>query len=426
MDVPVITLSKPLRELRGTLALNGSKSISNRALIVLALANVDPSNWLSNLSTAKDTATLQALLSNDSDTFDTGDAGTTLRFLAAYLAIKPGQQTLTGSARMRERPIGPLVDALRQLGADIQYLGNEGYPPLRIGEIQHTATSTPQIRVAANVSSQFLSALLLIGPYLPKGLALIPEGPLVSRPYLEMTLKMMRYFGADAHWQGDTILVQSGAYIARSLAVEADWSGASYWYAMAVFADDVELRLTGFHSDSWQGDAALVEMMKGFGIQSAFEGNTLVLTKNGATPRPFFEQNFLECPDIAQTLAVVCAGLGKTGIFSGLETLSIKETDRIAALKTELGKVGVSFVKLPAHLNKRAVGKIFYQVQGKSEWSEPPRFATYGDHRMAMAFAALAMLGVVKIENPKVVAKSYPEFWAHLEKLGFLLEEVFE
>ncbi len=310
-----ITLSKTSATLRGTLALNGSKSISNRALIALALAGADPATWLSNLSTAKDTVTLNALLSQHGDTYDAGDAGTTFRFLAAYLAIKPGRQTLTGSARMLERPIGPLVDALRTLGVDIQYLGKEGYPPLLIGEPDPLATTTRQIRVEANVSSQFLSALLLIGPYLPHGLELIPEGPLVSRPYLEMTVKMMRYFGAEVSWQGDAIEVQAGAYTPRNLAVEADWSGASYWYAMAVFSDDLELRLEGLHADSWQGDAALVDMVHKFGIQSVFEQNTLVLTKSGVSPRSFFEQDFLECPDIAQTLAVVCAGLGITGAF---------------------------------------------------------------------------------------------------------------
>jgi len=413
------TLSKPSRVLRGNLPLNGSKSISNRALIILKLAKAEPPDWLSNLSTSKDTSTLQSLLAHAGDTFDAGDAGTTFRFLAAYLALQPGHHTLTGSARMVERPIGPLVDALRCLGADIQYLGQEGYPPLLIGERNVTTEITHKISVPANVSSQFLSALLLIAPYLPEGLELLPDGPLVSRPYLEMTVKMMRYFGADVHWQGDAILVKPGAYTARCLAVEADWSSASYWYAMAVFAEDLELRLEGFQADSWQGDAVLVKMMQGFGIESTFEDNTLVLRKSGQAPRPFFEQDFLECPDIAQTLAVVCAGLGITGVFSGLETLSIKETDRIAALNAELKKVGVTFVKLPPHMNKRHPEKTFYQVQGKAELETTPRFATYGDHRMAMAFAALSMLGEVEIEHPKVVEKSYPEFWDHLAALGF-------
>lgn len=409
----VIRLHKSDRNLHGTLALNGSKSISNRALIALALAGAKPADWLSNLSTSKDTVTLNALLSQEGDTYDAGDAGTTFRFLAAYLAIKPGQQTLTGSARMQERPIGPLVDALRLLGADIQYLGNEGYPPLLIGAPNPDAAKNAKIGVAANVSSQFLSALLLIGPYLPDGLELIPEGPLVSRPYLEMTVQMMRYFGATVEWQGDAIQVQPGCYTPKRLAVEADWSGASYWYALAAFSDGLDLRLEGLHANSWQGDAAIVAMMERFGITTTFEDNGIRLTKSGAAPKPFFEQDFLECPDIAQTLAVICGGLGVSALFSGLETLSIKETDRIAALKAELAKVDVTFVKLPAHMSKRSPGKTFYNIQGKAAWTTPPQFATYGDHRMAMAFAAFAMLGDVAIENPKVVGKSYPEFWEH-------------
>ncbi len=416
----ILSLSKPDRSLCGALALNGSKSISNRALIILKLANAVPSEWLSNISTSKDTSTLQALLAQSGDTFDAGDAGTTFRFTAAYLALQPGQQTLTGSARMQERPIGPLVDALRSLGADIQYLGQGGYPPLLIGERVATRETVSTINVKADVSSQFLSALLLVAPYLPNGLELVPEGPLVSRPYLEMTLKMMRYFGADVQWAGNAIRVAPGAYQARSLVVEADWSSASYWYGMAVFAEELELRLEGFQAESWQGDAVLADMMRSFGIETIFEGNALLLQKSGQAPRPFFEHDFLECPDIAQTLAVVCAGLGVTGIFSGLETLSIKETDRIAAIKAELKKVGVSFAKLPQHFNKQNPEKTFYYAQGKANWESPPRFATYGDHRMAMAFAALSMLGEVWVESPSVVRKSYPEFWGHLEALGFM------
>lgn len=415
----LIRLSKTTPALVGTLKLSGSKSISNRVLIALALAKASPGDWLTNLSTSKDTKTLQALLVQSGDSYDAGDAGTTFRFLSAYLALQPGVQTLTGSVRMQERPIGPLVDALRALGADIQYLGREGFPPLRIGERDASNSANSQIKVPANVSSQFLSALLLIGPYLPAGLELIPEGPLVSRPYLEMTLKMMRYFGVAADWQGDSILVAAGAYTPRSLTVEADWSSASYWYAMAVFAENLDLRLEGFQADSWQGDAVLPTIMERFGIQSIFENTTLVLTKSGTAPRSFFEYDFLESPDLAQTLAVICAGLGTLSLFSGLETLVIKETNRIAALKAELEKTGVSFVKLPAHMNKRSPDKTFYQVQGKASWEGPLHIATYGDHRMAMAFAALAMLGDVEMEGSEVVEKSYLAFWTHLESLGF-------
>ena len=418
-----IALHWPARNLCGTLSLNGSKSISNRALIALALAKADPSAWLSNLSTAQDTRTLQHLLAQGGEAYDAGDAGTTFRFMAAYLAIQPGIQTLTGSARMLERPIGPLVDALRALGADVQYLGQEGFPPLRLGTPTFSGTEAPRIRVVANISSQFLSALLLIGPYLPQGLELCPDGPLVSRPYIAMTVAMMRYFGAEVHWEGDTIQVLPGGYMPRTLVVEADWSAASYWYAMAAFADAVDLRLEGLTADSWQGDATLVGMMARFGIQSYFDANTLVLKKSEKQSAPFFEWDFLACPDIAQTLAVVCGGLGTLSIFSGLETLYIKETNRIAALKVELGKVGVSFVKLPAHMNKRSPGKTFYQVQGKASWDIPPHFATHGDHRMAMSFAAMSMLGPVVVEHPDVVTKSYPLFWEHLRQVGCKVEQ---
>lgn len=404
-----ITVSHPTRKLYGTVALDGSKSISNRALIALALSGGKASDCLSRLSTSRDTVTLQKLLSQTGDVFDAGDAGTTFRFMAAYLAIQPGEKTLTGSPRMLERPCGPLVEGLRRLGADISYLGKDGYPPLLIGE--GSFGHVQEVSVPANVSSQFLSALLLIAPYLPDGLTLRPDGPLVSRPYLEMTLSLMRYFGAEAHWQNEAIVVHPGKYIPQPLAVEADWSGASYWYALAALAEEVHLRLEGLFETSWQGDAALVKMMRHFGVQTAFEENAVVLTKMPVVETGEFRQDFLTCPDIAQTLAVICAGAGVRGIFSGLETLSIKETDRIAALQTELSKIGVRFDAMNS-------GKE-YAVQGRAAWTASPHFATYGDHRMAMAFAALGILGTVEIEDPEVVGKSYPKFWEDLEKVGF-------
>lgn len=418
-----ILLSKPDRSLCAHIALDGSKSISNRALIALSLAGADPTAWLSSLSTSKDTTTLLRLLTQSAEQpYDAGDAGTTFRFLTAYLACSPGIQTLTGSARMRERPIGPLVYALLELGADIQFLEKEGYPPLRIGEMKAAATGRATVRVAADTSSQFLSALLLVGPYLPGGLDLVPEGNLVSRPYLEMTLRLMRHFGAAADWQEGRIAVEPGGYVPRPLRVEADWSAASYWYAMAAFSDDLDLRLSGLFAQSWQGDAVLADMMRrGFGIETEFEEAGIRLTRAEAQVKPVFEQDFLECPDIAQTLAVVCAGLNTRGLFSGLETLSIKETDRIAALKAELGKLGLSFAKLPAHFSKKTPSKVFYALEGPTVWPDlPPRFATYGDHRMAMAFAPLAFFQPVEIEHPEVVAKSYPGFWDDLQQAGFV------
>jgi 3-phosphoshikimate 1-carboxyvinyltransferase len=235
-----------------------------------------------------------------------------------------------------------------------------------------------------------------------------------------MTLQLMQYFGATADWQDDRIEVEPGGYQPRSFTVEADWSAASYWYAMAAFSDDLDLRLGGLFADSWQGDSVLAGMMQPFGIQTDFEKNGIHLTRTGAAPRPLFEQDFLECPDIAQTLAVVCGGLGVQGLFSGLETLSIKETDRVAALKTELAKVGVSFVKLPPHFSKKSPGKTFFSVEDQAAWSTTPQFATYGDHRMAMAFAPLAMIQPIEIQHPEVVSKSYPAFWEDLKKAGFV------
>ncbi|MEO6039329.1 MAG: 3-phosphoshikimate 1-carboxyvinyltransferase, partial [Saprospiraceae bacterium] len=257
-----IRLSKPDRHLQGAVQLDGSKSISNRALIVLALANTDPAQYLSRLADARDTITLQRLLTQTDTIYDAGDAGTTFRFLTAYLATRPGMQILTGSARMQERPVGALVQALQSLGADIRFLEKEGYPPLQIGEPKNLGVRNREVRIQADTSSQFLSALLMIGPYLPQGLVLIPEGPLVSRPYLEMTLQLMRYFGAQADWQGDQLQVAPGAYRPRPLVVEADWSAASYWYALAAFSDSLDLRLEGLFAASWQGDSVLPEMMQ--------------------------------------------------------------------------------------------------------------------------------------------------------------------
>ncbi|MCK6690686.1 MAG: 3-phosphoshikimate 1-carboxyvinyltransferase [Thermoanaerobaculia bacterium] len=416
----ILHLSKPDRALYGHVALDGSKSLSNRALIILALAGADPSGWLRNLSTSKDTATLQRLLAQtDAGAYDAGDAGTTFRFMTAYLATRPGAQVLSGSPRMCQRPVGALVYALRELGADVNFLEREGYPPLLIGAPDRLGKANRAIRVDADVSSQFLSALLMIGPCLPRGLELIPRGRLVSRPYLDMTMRIMRHFGARVDWWGENIVVDPGAYTPRPLTIEADWSAASYWYALTAFAETAELTLEALFEDSWQGDAVIMEMMKQFGVESNREvapGNvqTLTLKKHpGALPASF-KWDFLDCPDIAQTLAVVCAGLGVRGVFTGLETLAIKETDRTAALRYELAKVGVDF---------RAPDEATFTLGGKASWKNTPRFATYGDHRMAMAFAPLAMLGPVEIEHPAVVAKSYPKFWEHLEAAGFRIKK---
>ena len=413
-----IKLSKPDRRIQGDIHLDGSKSISNRALIIRALCGKHFE--VAHLSTSRDTQLMQQLLAAEGETLDAGAAGTTFRFLTAYLAARTERpRTLTGTERMKQRPIRLLVDALRKLGAHIEYLENEGYPPLRI----HPPSSmggTHRLAIPADTSSQYLSALLMIAPTLPNGLELELVGNLVSRPYLDMTLRMMAHFGAAYEWAGDVVRVQPGEYQPRAFTVEADWSAASYYYALAALSERCDLRLHGLFEEGWQGDSVLPQMMRAFGVETRFEGHAAHLTKlPGAVPQPLFEWDFLPCPDLAQTLAVACGGLGTQGLFTGLETLRIKETDRIAALQNELAKVGVSLSKLPARFAKKS-GKEYFMVEGKAVVEGSPVFQTYEDHRMAMALAPLAMLGEVGIEDPEVVEKSYPRFWEDLRGLGFV------
>ncbi len=414
----MINLSRPNRQIIGEITLDGSKSISNRVLIVRALCK--EAFEIKNLSTSKDTQTLLHLLENTTDNvYDAGPAGTTFRFLTAYLAMKDGTQTMTGSERMKQRPIGNLVEALRKIGANIEYLENEGYPPLLIHSPSKIDGIAHQLSIPANVSSQFITALLLIAPSLPKGLELTLDGNIVSRSYIEMTLEMMAYFGIQTMWEGNTIVVKPQVYQANSFTVEADWSAASYYYAMAAFAEeDLDLQLNGLYANSTQGDSALVNMMPSLGIETTFNEKGIHLRKKG-TIEPFFEWDFIRCPDIAQTLAVICGGLGVQGVFTGLETLRIKETDRIVALQNELGKMQVWLSKLPARFSKKHPEKEYYMTEGKAVLDEKITFPTYEDHRMAMAFAPLAMLGSINIEEPNVVVKSYPQFWEDLKKLGF-------
>lgn len=411
-------ISKPNRRIVGEITLDGSKSLSNRILIIKALC--DSAFPIHNLSTSNDTQTLVKLLAQtDNDTFDCGAAGTTFRFLTAHFALQPGTQILTGSERMKQRPIGKLVNALRALGCDIEYLNTEGYPPLKINAPKSLATDG--LIISADTSSQYITALLLIAPTLPKGLKLTLDGNIVSRPYIEMTLALMQYFGVQHKWEGNTITVEKQAYQPREVTVEADWSAASYYYAMAAFADELDLKLNGLFKDSLQGDSVATEIGFHFGIDTAFTEGGLLLKKTGNPRTEFFEWDFVKCPDIAQTFAVVCAGKNVQGLFTGLETLFIKETDRVSALKNELAKVGVSFVKMPARFSQKSQ-KQYFMVEGKFNIEQTPTFPTYEDHRMAMAFAPLAMFHEIEIEDPSVVGKSYPQFWEDLKKLGFEVE----
>jgi len=409
------TVSKPNLHIEGTITLNGSKSIANRALIIQALCKQPL--VIHNLSNSKDTVTLKVLLEQlkqtDNTVFDAGAAGTTYRFMTAFLAIQEGTQILTGTERMKQRPIGVLVKALQQLGADIEYLEKEGYPPLKINAPKELG-NVQELSISAGTSSQYISALLLIAPTLPNGLALTLEGKIVSRPYIEMTLGQMEHFGIQHSWEGNTITISPQSYQARDFVVEADWSAASYFYAMAVLADELRLQLNGLYANSFQGDAILADMLTDFGIQTTFNESGILLEKSSQIPVAHFDYDFIKCPDLAQTIAVICGAMGISAQFHGLETLRIKETDRIAALQKELDKVNVLVQPL---------GDEGLTIEGKATVRQTPIFDTYEDHRMAMAFAPLAMLDAIQINEPMVVVKSYPNFYTDLKVLGFKVEE---
>lgn len=404
----------------GKIKLDGSKSLSNRALIIRALCKEDFE--IKNICESDDSIILQKLLSQSADeTFDAGHAGTCYRFMTAYLAIQSGTQVLTGSERMQERPIGVLVDALRSIGAKIEYLKNEGYPPLKIHELDQE-TYSPSVSIAGNVSSQYISALIMIAPTLPNGLEINITGELVSRPYLQMTLNMMSYFGIDYTFTENKISIPHQDYKAKDVLIEADWSAASYYYIIASILPS-QIELEGLFEESWQGDSAVAELGKSFGVVTEYGEKKITLISDPANRKFLLDHDFVKEPDIAQSLAVMCAANGMEGFFTGLQTLRIKETDRIEALKIELAKVGVAVYKLPAKMSKKS-GKEYYGVSGKVNTTSIPIFETYKDHRMAMAFAPLGILFPIQMNKPEVVSKSYVNYWRDLESLGFEITEL--
>ena len=385
-----------------------SKSESNRALIIRAIAGV---GQVDNLSTARDTQTMVKLLRSEDHTLDVLDAGTTMRFMTAYLAIKGNDHIITGTKRMCERPIGILVRALRQLGAEIEYLEKDGYPPLRIRGFNSTGRS--EIKMQGDVSSQYISAILMIGPMLNNGLSLELTGKISSRPYIDMTLGIMKHFGVSAVSRGNKIHIPQVNYKETVFKVDPDWSGASYWYAVAALADEAHILLEGFSLPSYQGDSRIKDIMVKLGVNSEFNKDGLLLTKTRHSDQ--VDLDFSDVPDLAQTVAVVCAAKGITAHMTGLESLRIKETDRIAALQQELSKIGGNLIELNSHK--------WELIPGQPD-NIPERISvnTYDDHRMAMAFAPLATKMNIQIENPVVVNKSYPSFWEDMRKAGFLIE----
>jgi 3-phosphoshikimate 1-carboxyvinyltransferase len=420
-----IILTKKNKSVKGTVQLTGSKSECNRALIIEALSNGKVK--VENISDAADAVLLANILRaevrdqrleavgiNKSEIehpiseINIGHAGTAMRFLTAYLTLQDEEVILTGSERMKQRPIGILVDALRELGAQIEYIENEGFPPIKLkGSLVQQSN---KVNIKGDISSQFITALLLIAARLPFGLELHIEGDLTSRPYVEMTLAMLQTAGIQHSWEGSVIAIQNQEFTTTSLYIEPDWSAASYWYAIAALADEAELFLPGLTQYSLQGDSVITEIMANFGITSQFKDGGVYLQKEEkAISRKIFDLK--ECPDLAQTIIVVCAALGHEATFTGLETLNIKETDRIKALQNELAKIGVKLIEK---------GQVYKLDCSEKQIPERIFVDTYDDHRMAMAFAPLALLiPQVEIEDADVVEKSYPAFWKDLEKMGF-------
>ena len=390
------------------LELSSSKSESNRSLMIQALSEAPIE--LSNLSDARDTQTMTRLLASDDETWDVLDAGTTMRFLCAFAAVGTEKKILTGTKRMQNRPIKILGDALKTLGAKIKYLNKEGYPPLAITPIK--AQKTNELKIRGDVSSQYISALLMIAPTLSEGLHLRLKGKVGSRPYIQMTLDLMSRFGVNHEWNGDLISIESQAYQSSTYTVESDWSAASYWYSMVSLSQQGSVKLLGLRANSLQGDMAIVRIMNSLGVMSSFEEDGVLLQK--IPHQNEVELDFSDCPDLAQTVAVICAAKGVHCKMTGLESLRIKETDRIKALKKELKKFGVRFKEIEEGL---------WEISGEFKKTDAPvEIETYEDHRMAMAFAPLCTLQKIIIKDPSVINKSYPRYWGHLETVGVVIE----
>lgn len=401
----------PPERINATIVLPASKSISNRALIINALGN--GTHTPRNLSECDDTQVMiKALNAAPGEVIDIMAAGTAMRFLTAYLSVTPGERIITGTKRMQQRPIRILVDALRELGADIRYEANEGFPPLRIkgGNLEKDFISLP-----GNVSSQYISALLMIGPTLKNGLTLSLTGHIISKPYINLTMQLMTDFGAKVYWNNEHELrVEPHPYRSVPFDVENDWSASSYWYQMAALSKEACIHLPGLRKGSCQGDSQVAEIFEQLGVETIYNEEGVTLRKTGKhTERLTYD--FIDQPDLAQTFVVTCALMGIPFRFSGLQSLKIKETDRMAALMCEMKKLGY----------------VLHEAEASILWWDgeqcPPRgeaIDTYEDHRMAMAFApACLAIPYIYMNNPEVVSKSYPRYWDDLRAAGFNIEE---
>jgi 3-phosphoshikimate 1-carboxyvinyltransferase len=395
------------------LAITGSKSETNRLLLLQALY---PNLGLENISKSDDSDAMNKALTQNGNLVDIHHAGTAMRFLTAYFSTQERQvTTITGSARMQERPIGVLVEALKQLGAQIEYVNNDGFPPLKITGKKLTEN---KVTIAANVSSQYISALLLIAPKLENGIELTLEGEITSVPYIKMTLALLNDLGIETSFEENIIKVNSKFKIQNStFTIESDWSSASYWFSIIALSEiGTNITLSSYKENSLQADAELVDIYKSFGVSTTFENNQITISKVSNKYPEIFDKNLKNCPDIAQTIAVTCFGLGICCELKGLHTLKIKETDRLEALKTELTKLGAS---ISVTENALLLLSRSLPLEGLGEAID-----TYQDHRMAMAFAPLAIKLPIIINEAEVVSKSYPTFWDDLTAFGFLCEEI--
>ena len=405
--------------LKSEISITGSKSETNRLLLLQALF---PNITLENTSNSDDSDVMQKALAinsqlptSDSQLIDIHHAGTAMRFLTAYFAVNEGcEVVLTGSPRMKERPIKVLVEALQQLGAQISYENEEGYPPIRI---KGQKISLNKVTIPANVSSQYISALLLVAPKLENGIELTLVGEITSIPYIKMTLALLNEIGVETSFIQNkiTVISQTSKHKPQTLTVESDWSSASYFYSIVALAKEgTTITLSSFKENSLQGDAALAEIYTKLGVETTFKNNSIILRKSAISNQQSAISNLNSSPDIAQTIVVTCLGLGIGCHLTGLHTLKIKETDRLEALRIEITKLGANISVTNDSLTLIASNKINSNV----------KIATYNDHRMAMAFAPLALKVPIIIENAEVVSKSYPDFWNDLRALGFDIENL--
>ena len=399
------------------IVLPASKSESNRTLIIRALCDYDFP--VDNLSDAADTVIMFQLIEKIKGSvyfdiplnIDVHNAGTVMRFLCALLAVTPGKWHICGDERMNRRPVGILIETLRKLGANVSYINKKGFPPL---QISGKAIEGGEISIDAGISSQFISALMLVAPVFKNGLTLHLTGEIVSHPYIRLTTHVMRHFGANVIMDDRNIFIESSSYCPASYVIESDWSAASYWYEMAAFSVSAEVKLMNLRKDSAQGDSVLFEIFKDFGIHTEYHDDHVLLKKVSKPVIASFDYDFTDCPDLAQTLAVTCAGLGIRARLNGLKTLKIKETDRLTALYDELNQAGYQCI---------IEGDATLIIESaENNHIRSCSINTYRDHRMAMSFAPLAMLREnVTIDEPGVVAKSYPGFWDDLKSAGFIV-----